>query len=700
MTITFPLPTELQGVGRVVGRFIVVTPDTVNDVDVYPEARGATGSVTFTPSTKLSKTADYAAFVGHPAKTFPVDAYGIMQDEELTGGVWLREDVYTVSYNLSGLNIASHTIEVTSGHTEEDPLVLSAVGPADPPTGSTLIMLQVPAGAVDGQLLSWSGTTGLVWAAQSGVSDASTTVKGIVELATNQETIDGTDPARVVTPTGVKAALDAKSVSDMSTFSRRAANLSDLASAAVARANLSAQRESTVDVRDHGAVGNGVANDTTALQAALATGKNVYIPEGTFLITSPLVMDKKQIVCGAGMSRSTIYNTASTAAIIMEGYERRSLCNLQVYGGAADTAHGIEFRSSSCAYVSIDHVRVYQVAGHGIYGGHVGNVNNIHILDCEIQGCGIDGINLQYGTPGTNEVNAVWITNNNISANTRNGITFFGNSVHITENTIQANSQHGVSLGTVGPDSAGIRTTYGSAISRNYFENNCQAVPTDASVIGLYVGYNTGSAITRQVKNFEVSGNFLFESGAKYRSLIHVTDIATTTDYSARHSVIKTRNNFGKMRLLTASGSIPLSYGCTIDEDNAAIMTADLVAELPSWVGVRGNFGVQGAPPRYTRIVNKAGAHTIGAAGIYPEAGQLIRMTNATGVNVTLTNYSTLPIGHGIDYLVTGAGTVTFLPGTGVTILGNAGPHSTGALLRVTKTGGTPDSTAEYSVSG
>lgn len=218
MTITFPLPTELQGVGRVVGRFIVVTPDTVNDVDVYPEARGSTGSVTFTPSTKLSKTADYAAFVGHPSKTFPVDAYGVMQDEELTGGVWLREDVYTVSYNLSGLNIASHTIEVTSGHTEEDPLVLSAVGPAEPPTGSTLMMLQVPAGAVNGQLLSWSGTTGLVWVAQSGVSDASTTVKGIAELATNQETIDGTDPARVVTPAGVKAALDAKSVSDMSTY--------------------------------------------------------------------------------------------------------------------------------------------------------------------------------------------------------------------------------------------------------------------------------------------------------------------------------------------------------------------------------------------------------------------------------------------------------------------------------------------------
>lgn len=212
MTITFPLPVELQGVGRVVGRFIVVTPDTVNDVDVYPEARGAPGSVTFTPATKLSKTADYAAFVGHPAKTFPVDEYGVMQDEQLSGGVWLREDVYTVSYNLSGLNIASHNIEVTSYHTEEVPLVLSVVGPAEPPTGSTLVVLQVPAGAVDGQLLSWSGTTGLVWmTGRTGdiVPDASTILKGIVELATNQEAIDGTDMTRAVTPAGVAAVVAA-----------------------------------------------------------------------------------------------------------------------------------------------------------------------------------------------------------------------------------------------------------------------------------------------------------------------------------------------------------------------------------------------------------------------------------------------------------------------------------------------------------
>jgi len=40
------------------------------------------------------------------------------------------------------------------------------------------------------------------------LSDASTTVKGIVELATDAETISGTDAVRAVTPAGLSAALE------------------------------------------------------------------------------------------------------------------------------------------------------------------------------------------------------------------------------------------------------------------------------------------------------------------------------------------------------------------------------------------------------------------------------------------------------------------------------------------------------------
>ena len=53
------------------------------------------------------------------------------------------------------------------------------------------------------------------------VPDATTTVKGVAELATDVETVAGTDPNRVTTPYGVKAALDAR-VSDYATAAQGA----------------------------------------------------------------------------------------------------------------------------------------------------------------------------------------------------------------------------------------------------------------------------------------------------------------------------------------------------------------------------------------------------------------------------------------------------------------------------------------------
>ena len=46
-------------------------------------------------------------------------------------------------------------------------------------------------------------------------------------------------------------------------------------------------RES-VSVKDFGAVGDGVANDTTAIQAAINTTKDVFFPNGTYKITTTL----------------------------------------------------------------------------------------------------------------------------------------------------------------------------------------------------------------------------------------------------------------------------------------------------------------------------------------------------------------------------------------------------------------------------
>lgn len=61
----------------------------------------------------------------------------------------------------------------------------------------------------------------------------------------------------------------------------------------------------SISVKQTGAFGDGVHNDTTAFLAAIATGKNVYVPQGTYNINQTLILNNQHLF-GDGQNTSFI----------------------------------------------------------------------------------------------------------------------------------------------------------------------------------------------------------------------------------------------------------------------------------------------------------------------------------------------------------------------------------------------------------
>ena len=87
-----------------------------------------------------------------------------------------------------------------------------------------------------------------------------------------------------------------------------------------------------VSVRDYGAVGDGLADDTPAFLSALAANGKVRVPEGRFRLTSPLALAYGQVLAGAGQTSVLLGAEVSGPVIeLPDGYAQ--LRDLRLEGG-------------------------------------------------------------------------------------------------------------------------------------------------------------------------------------------------------------------------------------------------------------------------------------------------------------------------------------------------------------------------------
>ena len=167
-----------------------------------------------------------------------------------------------------------------------------------------------------------------------------------------------------------------------------------------------------INVKDYGAVGNGVANDTAAIQAAIAAltaGGTLVIPIGTYLVSYPLDFGNKYGVRVMGSGRpgddpavagsATVIKYSGTGGAIRWAIDEVTslfsgitISDLAIHNnGATSSPCGIHLGNASNALierVSIDGFSTGSgIVITGASGSQYNTINDVIITDCQI---GID----------------------------------------------------------------------------------------------------------------------------------------------------------------------------------------------------------------------------------------------------------------------------------------------------------------------
>ena len=184
------------------------------------------------------------------------------------------------------------------------------------------------------------------------------------------------------------------------------------------------------DVRDFGAVGDGAADDTTAIQAALNTGLDVFVP-GTsayYRITSELTMQSDQHIFGEGAKSQIRQVTAAQNVLVAFGKHGAKASNLWLHANGEATSYlqngGFLIRSSSNCVAQNLVVSNHLSGGVTIYNGNENTVEGCRFIDSPLA----DNV-----TGGSADVIVVYSSSRNII---RGNTCISGNATGITLQSI------------------------------------------------------------------------------------------------------------------------------------------------------------------------------------------------------------------------------------------------------------------------
>ena len=186
-----------------------------------------------------------------------------------------------------------------------------------------------------------------------------------------------------------------------------------------------------VSVKDFGAVGDGLADDTNAFINALAAYDSVFVPEGEYLVTATITLGERKTLIGAGQysvikAQSNAFNVIEIpadfstlgllriengdTAILLKSANSRPVVQTSIFDVTIFAPNiGVQLDGGTntnypCYWNNFDRVLVEQPATHGIHltksgAGDTPNANKFHA--CRVYSHGTDitgaGIYVEHG---------------------------------------------------------------------------------------------------------------------------------------------------------------------------------------------------------------------------------------------------------------------------------------------------------------
>lgn len=169
------------------------------------------------------------------------------------------------------------------------------------------------------------------------------------------------------------------------------------------------QKTSMKNVKDYGAKGDGITDDTAALQSALNTGEPIYIPAGTYIISDSLRATKNNVIYGDREAAYIVSKSTDKTKYILGIGSRCAVYNLSLsYSNSVD----VSTANSGDQYVGIALIGdPYALQRSGIYNVIIRHVGtgisdklsggfNVSYNDIEITDFSFCGMYLGVGSTG------------------------------------------------------------------------------------------------------------------------------------------------------------------------------------------------------------------------------------------------------------------------------------------------------------